>query len=51
MSNEEDDDSNDSGHFHDYQMVTKPSPKRKVKADFGKDFNAYSVHQVTGYML
>jgi hypothetical protein len=51
MSKEEDDNSNDSGHFLDCKVAAKPSPKRMVKADFGKDFNAYTVHQVTGYML
>jgi hypothetical protein len=51
MSKEEDDDSDDSGHFLDCKVAAKPSPKRMVKADFGKDFNAHTVHQVTGYML
>jgi hypothetical protein len=33
-------------------LPAKPSPKSKVKAaDSGEDFNARTVHQVTGFML
>jgi hypothetical protein len=33
-------------------LPAKPSPKRKVKAaNSGEDFNARTVHQVTGFML
>jgi hypothetical protein len=51
MPKEEDDDSNDSNHFLDCKVSAKPSPGGKVKADSGKDFNARTVHQITGYML
>jgi hypothetical protein len=58
MSKEDDDDSMDSYDSNtDHKLPTKPSPKRKqqVKASPcrspGQDFNARTVHQVTGYMV
>jgi hypothetical protein len=58
MSKEENDNSNNSNNSNiDCKLLAKPSPKRKQKVKVspcrspGQDFNARTVHQVTGYMV
>jgi hypothetical protein len=58
MSKEEDDNIKDSCNSNtDHKLLAKPSPKRKQQVKTspcrspGQDFNARTVHQVTGYMI
>ena len=48
------DDNVDKDENDDRKLPSKPSPKRKVvakAANSGKDFNAHTVHQVSGHMI